>query len=76
MSDRSVNYAGLQELLPIAGDCSGIAGEPRITPEIGNVLAQFISREELSPLVARLIQSAQQENLVEEKVPPDAETRW
>ena len=75
-SDRSVNCAGLRELLPGAGGCSGMAGEPRITPEVVNVLAQFISRKELPPLVARLKQSTQQENLAEAKVPPDAEVRW
>ena len=64
------------------GDCSGIAGEPRITPEVVSVLAQFISREGLPPLVARLNQSAQQKNPAElvQTIspigPPDAEVRW
>ena len=74
--------AGFRELLPSAGNCSGIAGEPRITPEVVSVLAQFICREGLPPLVACLKQSAQQENPAElvqtisPKVPPDAEVRW
>ena len=76
VSDWSVNCAGLRELLPDAGECSGVAREPRITSEVVNVLAQFISREELPPLVARLKQSAPQENPAESKVPPDAEVRW
>ena len=76
VSDLSVNYAGPRGLLPSAGDCSGRAQQPRITPEDGNVLAQFFSWEELFPLVARLIRSTQQENPVEEKVPPGAEVRW
>ena len=69
--DWSVNNAGLRKLLPSAGDCSGIAGEPRIMQEVGNLLAQFIYRKEPSPLVARLIRSAQHENPAEEKVPPE-----
>ena len=74
-----MNCAGFRELLPGAGNGSGIAGEPRITPEVARVPAQCISREGLPPLVACLKQLAQQENPAElvqtisPKVPPDAE---
>ena len=47
-----------------------------MSPEIGNVLTQFFSQEGLFPLVARLICVAQQQNPAEDKVPPDAESRW
>ena len=76
MSDISGIDAGPREMLPSTRDGSGMAGEPGITPEVWNLLAQFFSQEGLSPLVARLIRSAQQENPAEEKVPPDAEARW
>ena len=53
--DRIVSdLSGNEELLPITGDSSGMAGEPGITPEVGNALAQFFSHKGLSPLVARV----------------------
>ena len=75
MSHWSVNCAGFRELLPGAGNGSGIAGELRITPEVVSVLAQFISWERLPPLVACLKQSAQQENPEElvQTISPDSD---
>ena len=62
---------------------SGIAGEPRITPEVVNVLAQFYFSGGATPAggtsqnnqlsrknLAELVQT------ISPKVPPDAEVRW
>ena len=79
MSDRSVNCAGSVSYWPARAIVRGL---PRITPDVASVLARFISREVLPPLVACLNQSAQHENQAElvqtvsPKVPPHAEVRW
>ena len=68
--------ARAREVWPEPGNYSGLTREPGVSSEIGNVLTQFFSHEGLSPLVPRLICAVQQENLAEEKVPPDAEAQW
>ena len=85
MSDLScrctpVNYVGPRELLPsccLAGDCSGMAREPRITPEVGNVLAQFFFLGRAVPAggTSHMLAPPREENPVEEKVPLDSEAR-